>query len=107
MTVDVAIIGGGAAGLAAGIEAGRRGLGTLIIERNNELGKKILQTGNGRCNISHADVKSSDYSRYNNANHREEFVKELFENVSQSEITRFFENIGIFMIPEIGKRFRI
>lgn len=103
MTVDVAIIGGGAAGLAAGIEAGRRGLGTLIIERNNELGKKILQTGNGRCNISHADVKSSDYSRYNNANHREEFVKELFENVSQSEITRFFENIGIFMIPEIGK----
>ena len=85
MTVDVAIIGGGAAGLAAGIEAGRRGLGTLIIERNNELGKKILQAGNGRCNISHADVKSSDYSRYNNANHREEFVKELFENVSQSE----------------------
>lgn len=58
MTVDVAIIGGGAAGLAAGIEAGRRGLGTLIIERNNELGKKILQTGNGRCNISHADVKA-------------------------------------------------
>lgn len=43
MTVDVAIIGGGAAGLAAGIEAGRRGLGTLIIERNNELGKKILR----------------------------------------------------------------
>ena len=99
MTVDVAIIGGGAAGLAASIESGKRGLNTLVIERNNEPGKKILQTGNGRCNISHVDIKSSDYSRYNNARHREKFVEKLFKNVNQKEIVDFFENIGIYMIP--------
>lgn len=103
MTVDVAIIGGGAAGLAASIESGKRGLNTLVIERNNEPGKKILQTGNGRCNISHVDIKSSDYSRYNNARHREKFAEKLFKNVNQKEIVDFFENIGIYMIPETGK----
>ncbi|MEN6311934.1 MAG: FAD-dependent oxidoreductase, partial [Acidobacteriota bacterium] len=49
---DVAVIGGGAAGLAAAISAARRGASVLVCERMPRLGKKILATGGGRCNLS-------------------------------------------------------
>ena len=50
--IDVVIIGGGASGMMAALSAGRQGYKTLLIEKNNKLGKKILATGNGRCNFT-------------------------------------------------------
>ena len=47
---DIAIIGGGASGLVAAITAARLGSNVTIFERQNRIGKKILVTGNGRCN---------------------------------------------------------
>jgi hypothetical protein len=49
---DVIVIGGGAAGLLCAIEAGRRGRRVLVIERNAEIGRKILISGGGRCNFT-------------------------------------------------------
>jgi NADPH-dependent 2,4-dienoyl-CoA reductase/sulfur reductase-like enzyme len=48
---DIIIIGGGASGLAAACAIARRGIPAILIEKNDKLGKKLLATGNGRCNV--------------------------------------------------------
>jgi len=50
---DVAVIGSGPAGIMAAIFAAKAGARVALIERNSEVGKKILLTGGGRCNITH------------------------------------------------------
>jgi predicted Rossmann fold flavoprotein len=57
---SVVVIGGGAAGMAAAIAAARTGAKVLIAEKSNRLGKKILATGNGRCNLSNMSIGSND-----------------------------------------------
>jgi predicted Rossmann fold flavoprotein len=52
MEVDVLVVGGGAAGLMCAIEAGKRGRRVLVLERNAEVGRKILISGGGRCNFT-------------------------------------------------------
>lgn len=66
----VAIIGGGAAGMACAIAAAREGAEAHVYERADRVGKKLLVTGNGRCNMSNTDIMSSDYND-------PEFVQEL------------------------------
>ena len=51
---DVIVIGGGAAGMMAAITAAKRGKSVVLIEKNHILGKKMLVTGKGRCNITNA-----------------------------------------------------
>jgi predicted Rossmann fold flavoprotein len=51
-TFDVVVLGGGAAGLMCAIEAGKRGRRVLVLERNAEVGRKILISGGGRCNFT-------------------------------------------------------
>ena len=53
----VIIVGGGAAGLVAAITAAREGALVTIIEQKDRVGKKILSTGNGRCNLTNAYMK--------------------------------------------------
>ena len=52
MQVDGIVIGGGPAGMFAAITAAGRGQGVLLLERNDRLGKKLLITGKGRCNVT-------------------------------------------------------
>jgi predicted Rossmann fold flavoprotein len=52
VTVDVVVIGGGAAGLMCAIEAGKRGRSTVVLEHNTRAGRKILISGGGRCNFT-------------------------------------------------------
>lgn len=59
---DVAVIGGGASGLVAAIAAAEAGARTVVLERSLECGKKILATGNGRCNFANEEL---DADRYN------------------------------------------
>ena len=62
---DILIIGGGAAGLSAAIAAGREwkkgSISIGIIDRLPKTGKKLLATGNGRCNLSNADLSTDRY----------------------------------------------
>lgn len=57
----VAVIGGGASGLVAALEAARAGARVLLFEANDRVGKSILATGNGRCNFSNADPSQADW----------------------------------------------
>jgi predicted Rossmann fold flavoprotein len=96
---DLAIIGGGAAGLVAAITAARRGLEVDIYEQNNTTGKKILASGNGRCNISNTTLSSNDYF----GNHPA-FVKAALNAFGFHELQRFFEEIGLMLdIKEDGR----
>ena len=58
---SIAIVGGGAAGLVAAITAAQKGSDVTIFEQNDRVGKKILASGNGRCNITNAHLDVSDY----------------------------------------------
>lgn len=62
---DVIIIGAGAAGLMAAIEAGKRGRRVLILEHNDTVGKKIRISGGGRCNFTNKDANASNYLSQN------------------------------------------
>ena len=57
----VLVIGGGAAGLMAAIAAARAGAKVTLLEQNKQVGKKILVTGNGRCNLTNRDQELSHY----------------------------------------------
>ena len=68
----VIVVGGGASGLAAAIVASKGKSNVMILERNNCLGKKILITGNGKCNYWNENQSVNYYHSYN---------KELLEEV--------------------------
>ena len=57
MQTDCVILGGGAGGLCAAAALGRRGLRVTVVERLPRVGKKLLATGNGRCNLSNLDMQ--------------------------------------------------
>ena len=61
---NIAVIGGGASGLIAAIIAASNGHKVTIFEKNNKLGKKILATGNGRCNIANKNYKLENFHKY-------------------------------------------
>lgn len=60
---DVLVIGGGASGLASGLSAARAGAGRVaVVERQARVGKKLLATGNGRCNLYHYGLRAEEYA---------------------------------------------
>ena len=60
--MSVCIIGGGAAGMIAAITARKNGNKVILLEKNSELGKKILLTGNGKCNYTNTNMKVSNFN---------------------------------------------
>lgn len=86
---DVAVIGGGAAGMTAGIMAARHGAEVIILERLARLGKKLLATGNGRCNISNRNIDESRYFGDRG------FFSEVCKRFDLSKTLEFFDGIGI------------
>ena len=60
LQTDLIVIGGGASGMTAALSAAYAGARVLIIEHKERVGKKILSTGNGRCNLSNSSVSETD-----------------------------------------------
>ncbi|MBQ2846231.1 MAG: NAD(P)/FAD-dependent oxidoreductase, partial [Firmicutes bacterium] len=60
--MNVIVIGGGASGMVAAIEAARKGANVKLIEKGERLGRKILATGNGKCNYSNKDCSEEAYN---------------------------------------------
>ena len=87
---EIVVIGGGASGLVSAIIAARKGKKVTILERNNMCGKKILVTGNGRCNYFNEDQNIKHY-RSNDT----ELLKEIITKKNQEKVLQFFKEIGI------------
>ncbi|MDO4995761.1 MAG: aminoacetone oxidase family FAD-binding enzyme [Bacilli bacterium] len=92
--MKIGIIGGGASGLIAAIFAKSKDNEVIILERNSECGKKILATGNGRCNYWNTNQDLSHYESNKN-----ELIKELINEKTEKEVLDFFNSIGI--VPKI------
>ena len=61
MRYDAIIVGGGAAGLAAGVFLARAGRKVAVLEAQPRVGRKLLSTGNGRCNFTNINASAEDY----------------------------------------------
>jgi len=97
---DIAVIGGGAAGLAAAITAARTGRSVVICERMPRLGKKILITGGGRCNLTNEDLSPKHYTSTNPA-----LVDSVLAAFGRNAIREFFFGLGLEMVSEEGRVF--
>ena len=95
------IIGAGAAGLVAAIVNARAGKSVTLLEQNKKIGKKILASGNGKCNI---DNKYIHLNRFHSQN--PDFIKEVLEGYDFHVIEKFFTSIGLSLVEgKEGKMF--
>ena len=90
--MKVAIVGGGASGLVCAIEAARKGHQVSVFEKNRKEGRKILATGNGKCNISNQNITLSSY--HGEQIHR---IKELLKHFDTATCKTFFSQLGLEM----------
>ncbi|WP_234117470.1 BaiN/RdsA family NAD(P)/FAD-dependent oxidoreductase [Clostridium hydrogenum] len=88
--MKVIIIGGGAAGIMAAISAKDSGHDVSILERNDRIGKKILMTGNGRCNITNNNVNETRYHSDN-----KNFFDFALNTFSKDDTINFFNMLGL------------
>lgn len=93
----VIIIGGGAAGMTAGIVASRNGAQVVILEQMNRVGKKILATGNGRCNLTNENISINRYHGKNPS-----FAMNALEQFNMEQTVQFFEYMGVSCKSEDG-----
>lgn len=91
MSKKVVIIGGGASGLMAAIVATQKGASVTLIEHKDKVGKKILMTGNGKCNLTNmSDIHGKYYG--NNLDR----VYSILEQFSADDTRAFFRQIGLY-----------
>lgn len=84
----IAIIGGGASGMMAAIFAARKGAKVLLLEQNDRLGKKILVTGNGRCNYTNTYQDASCYR-----SEQPDFITRVLDQFPVEKVIAFSENL--------------
>ncbi len=92
----VCVIGAGASGMMAAITAARKGAFVTLIEHNDRVGKKLLVTGNGKCNLSSSKF---DKNKYNCP--ESEVLDEVFHKFGVNKTLSFFEEIGV--LTKVGK----
>ena len=91
-TVDFAVIGGGAAGMAAAVTAAACGDRVILLEKSSALGRKIAASGNGRCNL----MNSGELRYFGN----DRFAGEVFGNCPQGRLIQYWQNLGIRLSEE-------
>ena len=98
---SVIVIGGGAAGMMAGIQAAQNGKKVTLLEQNEKLGKKLFITGKGRCNFTNAcDIEDLFANVVTNS----KFLYSAFYSFSNQMVMDFFEEIGLPYKIERGNR---
>ena len=95
---DLIVVGGGASGMIAAGRAGERGLSVLLLEKNKQLGCKLLITGNGRCNILNAiQDEHMLLEKYGNS---KQFLYSLFAKFGEKDAFDFFNSNGLPLVVE-------
>ena len=98
---DVIVIGGGAAGLMAGITAARQSASVVVLERMKEPGKKMMITGKGRCNITNACPMEEFIP---NLPGNGKFLFSALQQFTNDDLLRFFQEQGLETVTERGGR---
>ncbi len=101
MNIDVCVIGGGAAGMFAALTAARSGSSVLLLEKNGRLGKKLLITGKGRCNVTN-DCDAEQVLQ--NTPRNGKFLFSALAAFPPSRTISFFEDAGCPLKTERGSR---
>lgn len=95
MTTEIAVIGGGASGLIAAITARKAGKKVTILERKERILKKVLVTGNGRCNLTNARASISNYFGKNIL-----LIENILNNFTPQNVMDFFYELGVICNEE-------
>ncbi len=98
---DVIIIGGGAAGCLAAVQAARYGKSVLLFEKNDHLGRKLRITGKGRCNVTN-NSPTEEHMKNIPVNPR--FLYSAYSNFDSQDVMNFFEELGVPLKTERGNR---
>ncbi len=99
---DIVVVGGGAAGLVAAISASRRGGSVAVCDRMPRLGKKILITGGGRCNLLNENLSPAFYTSGN-----PDLAGAVFARFGKADICGFFRDLGLETYSENGRLFPV
>lgn len=98
INTDIAIVGGGASGIMSAIAAAKslnsqnKPVNIIIIEQSSRIGKKILMTGNGKCNLTNENIDSKHYN-YNIRN----YIEPILQEFKSDFIIKFFKSIGLII----------
>ena len=95
--MNVCVIGGGASGLVSAVCAAQNGDKVKILELRDRVGKKILATGNGKCNMTNADMSLSHYHGLKSEEASRALVSDVFNKYSKEDVVDFFEKLGILI----------
>ncbi len=98
---SVIVVGAGAAGCMAAITAAERGHNVILIEKNQKIGRKLLITGKGRCNVTN-DCDTDTLISSVTSNSR--FLYSAFSSFSSADTMNFFESLGVRLKVERGHR---
>lgn len=97
MKADCIILGGGASGLAACAALAKSGIRVVLIEKSDRVGRKIMAAGNGRCNLSNADMNPEYYGD------AAPFVSAVYQATPPEEVSAFFSSLGLMISVEDGR----
>lgn len=97
MTKDVIVIGAGTSGMMAAISAAQHGAKTMLIEKNKKVGKKLLLTGGGRCNVTN-NRPAEDIIHHIPGNGK--FLYSAFSQFDNHQVMAFFEENGVSLKEE-------
>lgn len=101
MTKRVIVIGAGAAGMMAAIQAAKNGANVLLLEKTKQVGKKLSITGKGRCNITNAaDIPEIIKNIPGNG----KFLNSVLRAFNSTDVINFFEELGVKTKVERGNR---
>ncbi|MDP2958885.1 MAG: aminoacetone oxidase family FAD-binding enzyme, partial [Longimicrobiales bacterium] len=92
---DIAVVGGGAAGLVAAVSGARRGAAVTVLERLPRAGKKLLATGGGRCNLLNENLAAPAFTSSDPG-----LVASVLDRFGKAEIRAFFEGLGLRLQTE-------
>ena len=95
MKTEIAVIGGGASGMIAAITARKSGKEVIVLERKDRILKKVLITGNGRCNITNVNANISNYFGKNISS-----VENILNSFNPQDTMDFFNELGIICNEE-------
>ncbi|RVU54099.1 aminoacetone oxidase family FAD-binding enzyme [Anaerosphaera multitolerans] len=92
--MDIIVIGGGISGVFAAIELKKRGHNVIILEKNDRILKKMLVTGNGRCNLTNVKLSESNY------NDSGDFTRYALSKFNNNDFKDYLNNLGIVTTEE-------